>query len=77
MLRLKLTVSFVSPPHAISLSVTKQPSAYVGEILPLVVKITSDDDRELTGKLSVFLQPGDEDDGKRSYQVAINAQKRP
>jgi hypothetical protein len=37
---------------------------YVGEQVPVVINIRNDDDRRLFLRLSVFLPPGEEEQGK-------------
>ncbi|GMK59483.1 hypothetical protein CspeluHIS016_0800890 [Cutaneotrichosporon spelunceum] len=54
---------FAPPPHAVALDLSAPPVGFVGESVPITVKVTSDDERDLELSLSVLLQPGDEPDG--------------
>ncbi|ORX39862.1 Foie gras liver health family 1-domain-containing protein [Kockovaella imperatae] len=56
-------VSFVTRPYDISMEVNHHPSAFVDESLPVLVRVTNKDDRRVEAKLSVFLQPAEEEDG--------------
>ncbi|ORY33796.1 Foie gras liver health family 1-domain-containing protein [Naematelia encephala] len=60
---LSSSVLFEAKPLVVSFDVKSPPSAYVGETVPLEVSVKNEDDRPVQGKLSVFLQPEDEDDG--------------
>ncbi|BEJ18225.1 hypothetical protein CspHIS471_0705020 [Cutaneotrichosporon sp. HIS471] len=57
------SVTFAPPPHAVSLDLSAPPVGFVGESVPITVKVTSDDERDLALSLCVLLQPGDEPDG--------------
>ncbi|KAK4688106.1 trafficking protein particle complex subunit 11, partial [Tremellales sp. Uapishka_1] len=52
----------IVPVHELSPSVYHQPSGYVGESFPVLAMVTNQDERIMEITLSVFLQPGDEDD---------------
>jgi hypothetical protein len=38
-------------------------AGYVGEQIPIIVKVHNHDDRKVSVRLSVFLPPGDEEQG--------------
>ncbi|KAK8869844.1 hypothetical protein IAR55_000412 [Kwoniella newhampshirensis] len=59
---LSSSVLFTPRSHEIDVEITHHPSAFVGEDLRVEVKVTNKDDREMDVDLSVFLQPGDEDE---------------
>jgi len=59
---LSSSVMFQPQPHLITLAVTHQASAYVDESFDLLVKVENRDEREMDIRLSVFLQPADEED---------------
>ncbi|KAL1409710.1 hypothetical protein Q8F55_003706 [Vanrija albida] len=61
--KLSSSVVFSQLPHGLTLDVTHVPVAFVGESLPVKVKIASTDSRKLKLSLSVLLQPGAEPDG--------------
>ncbi|TXT06086.1 hypothetical protein VHUM_03559 [Vanrija humicola] len=61
--KLASSVIFSQLPHGLTLDVTHVPVAFVGESLPVKVKIASTDSRKLKLSLSVYLQPGAEVDG--------------
>lgn len=63
----KILSSFITRAHAIEVDISHSPSALIGENLPLTVNVRNTDDREVGVKLSVYLRPGDEDDG--AYRV--------
>jgi hypothetical protein len=48
------------------MSITSEQASegYVGEMIPVTIKISNKDDRELFFRLSVFLPPGEEEDGE-------------
>jgi len=59
----KLKCSFVPRPIDVKLDTTSE-IGYVGEQVPVVIKIRNDDDRKVYLRLSVFLPPGDEEQGQ-------------
>ncbi|OWZ51735.1 hypothetical protein C351_03530 [Cryptococcus neoformans c8] len=63
--RLATSVFFGPQPHAVDLQVLHHPFAFVGETLPIEVKVANNDDRKMNVALSVFLQPTEdgEDEG--------------
>ena len=61
-----MRVSFFVRPHAIKLDVAHHPSGFVNEAIPITVTMTSEDDRAVKAKMSVFLQPAAEEDGMSS-----------
>lgn len=58
-------VSFAPRAHSVALEVVHAPAAFVGEALPLTLKVTAAEacDANLALSLSVLLQPGAEPDG--------------
>ena len=60
---MKLKDRFVPRPIDVKLDTTRE-IGYVGEQLPMVIKIRNDDDRKVYLRLSVFLPPGDEEQGQ-------------
>jgi hypothetical protein len=69
------SVTFAPPPHAVALELSAPPVGFVGEAVPITVKATSEDERDLQLSLSVLLQPGDEPDGRLSFSEAANVRK--
>ncbi|CAK9782300.1 hypothetical protein CC85DRAFT_114458 [Cutaneotrichosporon oleaginosum] len=57
------SVTFAPPPHAISLEVQPPSVGFVGESVPVTIRVASTDARALQLSLSVLLQPGEESDG--------------
>lgn len=57
------SVSFAPRDHAFSVELDHAPVGFVGEALPITVRVKSSDDRKLKLSLSVLLQPSDEPDG--------------
>lgn len=56
-------MSFVPRPILVSLS-SEVTEGYVGELVPVKFKMENKDDRKVFLRLSIFLQPDDEEDGK-------------
>lgn len=54
--------SFVPRPLAVKLDIVEC-SGYVGEQVPVVIKIKNEDDRKVYLRLSVFLPPNDDEQG--------------
>ncbi|WRT67104.1 uncharacterized protein IL334_004070 [Kwoniella shivajii] len=69
-------VNFIHQAHEVDVDVTHHPSAFVGEDVEIMVKATNTDEREMDLALSVFLQPGDEEDDDGST-VAVEDQVSP
>ena len=69
------SVSFESQPQAIKLDVQHSASAYVGEAFPIIVKVSSEDDRDIDVQLAVFLQPIGEDDDASTIRVGDQESK--
>jgi hypothetical protein len=60
--KLEADSSFVPRPFYVKLD-TPECSGYVGERIPVIVKIKNDDDRKVYSRLSVFLPPSDDEQG--------------
>jgi len=58
----RLTSSFVPRPLDIKLDAPER-SGYLGEQIPVMLKIRNDDDRRIFMRLSVFLPPSDDEQG--------------
>jgi len=54
--------SFAPRPLAVKLDIAEC-QGYVGEQIPVVIKIRNDDDRKVYLRLSVFLPPSDDEQG--------------
>jgi len=54
--------SFIPRPLGVKLDIAEC-LGYVGEQVPVVIKIKNDDDREVYLRLSVFLPPNDDEQG--------------
>jgi hypothetical protein len=59
----KLMASFIPRLLDVKMGMTSE-KGYVGEQVPVVINIRNDDDRKLFLRLSVFLPPGEEEQGK-------------
>lgn len=57
------TVAFTEPQHSINLDITPPPVAFVGEQLPITVRVENTDERRLMVRLAVLLHHGEQLDG--------------
>lgn len=58
------SVSVAARAHLLSVELEHAPVGFVGEALPITVRVRSEDERKLKLSMSVLLQPGDEPDGE-------------
>lgn len=56
--------SFEAQPHMLSLNVAHHSSAFVDEVIAITATVKNNDARRMDVRLSVFLQPADEEDCK-------------
>ncbi|TYJ56593.1 hypothetical protein B9479_002685 [Cryptococcus floricola] len=71
---LSSSVFFSPEPHKVDVEITHQPFAFVGEDLPIQVKVINNDERTMEATLSIFMQPAEdgEEDGSR---ISVSAQE--
>lgn len=59
---------FVPRPLLVSIS-SEDIEGYVGELVPLRFKVQNEDEKKVFLRLSIFLQPSDEEDGMFSFST--------
>ena len=62
-------ISIISKPQELSLDVSHEASGYVGEVIPITVKVGNMDARKLKMSLSALIHLGDEADS--TYQRVL------